>query len=301
MEKNEIFTVENAKVANIEYQIYTHMNQGYIKEGDGLVYVVVVRTLIDLKEQKVTTILRDVNNKEYVRYGSFDIYNSPDDFEGNNPVRRSKYQTFDLVRKASYNTLVDCLWVESDPATDGNPQYGYIAVWVFENGEPKQIPVVVDSVHYDESGWHLAKGSLPDKYWESKKDAFSCNEYKVIDSDGDEFIEQGVQMRLSLTKEQWAIVNEMKALYKKAIDSGIKFVWDRDNCDSLKAINMQNVAEYGYDIEAHEGGQLVPFNDVMFAETEICFYDYCGCDHSDSFALKPTEREKKIWLKKNEQ
>lgn len=300
MEKNEIFTVENAKVANIEYQIYTHLNQGYIKDGDGLVYVVVVRTLIDLKEQKVTTLLRDVNNKEYVRYGNFDIYISPDDFEGSNPVRRSKYQAFDLVRKAQYSKLQDCLWVESDPATDGNPQYGYIAVWVFENGEPKQIPVVVNAVHYDESGWHLTTGSLPEKYWESKKDAFSCNEYKVIDNDGEEFIEQGVQMRLSLTKDQWEIVNEMKALYKKAIDSGIKFMWDRDNCDSLKAVNMKNVAGYGYDIEAVDGGQLVPFNYVMFADTEICFYDYCGCDGGDSIALKPTEREKKIYLKKNE-
>ena len=60
-------------------------------------------------------------------------------------------------------------------------------------------------------------------------------------------------------------------------------------------------ADYGYDIEAHEGGQLVPFNAVMFADTGICFYDYCGCDGGDSIALKPTEREKKIWLKKNEQ
>lgn len=300
MEKKEIFTVENAKVANLNYRFYSNAVHGYLKDGDGLVFVVVIRTLINLKEQKVTTLMRDSNGKEYVRYGDFNLYLTPKDYENGNSVKPTYLQTWELIRSVHYKTLCECLWVTTDEETDESPQYGYISVWIFENGEPKRVPVVVNAVNRDDNGWHLSDGCLPEKYWESKEDAFSFNEYKVVDEDGEEFIEQGLQKRVGLTTEQWAIIKEMQELFKKAKDSDIKFLWNRDNCGNLEAINMANAYEIGYEVESFEGGRCVSLKDVYVADTGICFYDYCGCDSSDAISLKPTEREKKIWLKQQQ-
>jgi len=299
--KENVFTVENAKVADLGYEIYTYFERGFLKDGEGIVFVNIIRTTINLKEREVTTLLRDANGKEYIRKGVFNLYPSTKDYEKRNFVRHSNRSTYELVKMASPRTLRDCPWNESDPATEESPAFGYVSVWVFEDGEPVEVPVVVNAVSYDEEGWHLVDGSLPEKYWESKKDAFGFNEYKVIDKDGEEFIEEGLQKRIMLTPEQWAIVNEIKELAKKAKDAGIKFIWDRDSCGTVKALNMQNVEDYGYEVEAFEGGQLFPFKNAIFADTEFGFYDYCGCDNMDRLAMKPTPREKKIWLKNQEQ
>lgn len=140
-------------------------------------------------------------------------------------------------------------------------------------------------------------GSIPQKFWESRKNAYAFNEYKVVDEDGEEFIEQGIQKRIGLTPEQWVIVKEMQELVKQAKEAGIKFLWDRDYCGTVKAMNMQHVCDLGYDIMATDGGSLVNFNDCCFASTDIEFFDYNGDDPCYSISLLPTEREKKLWQK----
>lgn len=297
MSKKKIsLTVENAKVVNTLYKFYNIGQEGYLKCENGLVFVRVAAVIIDVKNCVVSTSLKDANDKVYERSGSFGLYRTKEGFESSDPMKPHSFYTIEVLTRADYNHLCECQVVKS-MEEDGR-EYIYMKVWTFENGEAIETPIVVNSITIEEGGkWHLLDGCLPEKFWESREDAYGFNEYKIIDSDGEEFIEEGAYKRLALNPEQWKIVNQMRDLYKKATDAGIKFLWDRDNCGEIEAINMENVKDYGYDAESNDGGDLVRFKKVPFASTGFCFYDYCGCDDGDAFVLNPTPRQKKEWLK----
>ena len=301
MSKKEIqLTVENAKVVNVTYNYYNVGAHGYLKEGDGLVYVSVVRIEINLKESVVSTSLKDADGKIYERKGSFGLYASTKAYESNDPMSTFGLRAFEALQRADWKHLseCECLTLKEEDGTE----YIYMRVWMFENGEAVETPIVVNSIVYEDGGkWHLSDGRLPEKFWESRKDAYAFNEYKITDGDGEVFTEEGYMKRLMLTPEQWEIVNQMRDLYKKAVDAHIKFLWDRDNGDSVKAINFANVSNYGYDTGAVDNGDLVSVNEIPLADTGICFYDYCGCDGNDALALNPTPRQKKEWLKSHPQ
>lgn len=299
MKENEIYSVENAKVVERNYKFYDRGERGFLKSGDALVNVVVTGIIIDFRNQTVTTKLMDKNKTEYIMNGDFDLFRSPESFENNEPLKRRTWPTFELLRRADIRRLLECTFY-SEKGDENNPSFTCVTVWTFENGEAHETPVVINSIAIeDEGSWHLLDGSIPDKFWESRKDAYDCNEYKIVDEDGEVFIEEGFQKRLDLTTEQRAIFKEIKELLNKAKSAGIKLLWDRDNSGCIEAINMQNVQEIGYDIMATDGGQLIPLKEVIKSATETYFYDYCGCDCCDSVALKPTERQKKLYLKEH--
>lgn len=298
--KKDLFTVENAKVAAVDYYLQSVGRSGYINNGEYLVAVKVTKVFVDLVKREVTTTFSDKDGKEYTQTGDCRFYESPESFEAGNTIRGRKNSAVSILSDVRCNVFVDKMdlsRVDCDFSRDENGiEYVYKKAWRFENGEPVETPLVIHSVVYDTEACRckLVDGCFPDKLWAFKKEAFSFNEYKVVDEDGDEFVERGVNLRLSLTKEQSHILDELNATFQKAEDAGIRFVWDRDNCGSLGAYNASEVAEFGYDIGTTEdGGEVVSFKDVYFADTSIDFYDYCGCEDDNEFRMKPTEREKK--------
>ena len=297
MSKKKIsLTVENAKVVNTLYKFYNIGQEGYLKCENGLVFVKVSEIIIDVKNCTVSTSLKDANGNVYNRSDNFGLYISKEGYESNDPMKPHSFHTIEVLTRADYNHLCECQVVNSTEE-DGR-EYVYMKVWTFENGEAIETPVVVNSVTIDEGGkWHLLDGCLPDKFWESREDAYGFNEYKITDNDGEEFVEEGAYKRLMLTPEQWQIVNQIRDLYDKAVDAGIKFLWDRDNCGNIEAVNMANVNDYGYEAGSVDGGSLVRFNKIPFANTGISIYDYNGCEDEYVFALNPTPRQKKEWLK----
>lgn len=301
MSKKKIsLTVENAKVVNTLYKFYNIGQEGYLKCENGLAFVKVVSVIIDVKNGTVSTSLKDANGTVYNRSVSFGLYMSEKGYESNDPMTPNSLHTNEVLIKADYSHLCEAQFV-CTTEEDGR-EYIYMKVWTFENGEAIETPVVVNSVAIEEDGkWHLLDGCLPEKFWESREDAYGFNEYKITDSDGEEFVVEGVYKRLMLTPEQWQIVNQMRYLYNKAKEAGVKFLWDRDGCDNIKAVNMANVTDFGYETESVDGGDLVSFNNVPFADTGIAFYDYNACEDQYAFALIPTPRQKKEWLKANPQ
>ena len=294
--KKNIFTVENAKVANVTYSYHPYSRFGYITDGNGIVFATVKSVEFNLKTREVKTTLQDKSGKTYVRDGVFAMYTTPADYEKNNPIRLHTWEAANIIKCAGHCRMSECRWVETDAKTETEPSYGYFEGWCFENGEPVAVPLVVNTVIEERAG-RIADEHLPDHFWKSREEAFRYNEYKVVDDDGEEFIEQGFQKRLALTDEQKAIVAELKAVFDKARNADIGFLWDRDNCGNIEAYNAQDVEEYGYDMGAFEGGDIVSMSDVTFEDTHIDFYDYNGCDGCCQFAMKPSARQQKAWKK----
>jgi hypothetical protein len=293
--KKNIFTVENAKIANVTYSYHPESRFGYITDGNGIVFATVKSVEFNLKTREVKTTLQDNSGKTYVRDGAFAMYETPADYEKNNPIRLHTWEAANIIKCADHCRMSECRWVETDAKTETEPSYGYIEGWCFENGEPVAVPLVINTV-IDDGKPRIADGHLPDKFWKSRDEAFSYNEYKVVDEDGEEFIEQGVNKRLALTDEQQKIVNELDAVFQKALDAGIHFIWDRDYCDFVEAYNGEHVYEFGYETESHEGGELFEARNVVTASTKIRFFDYIS-DDPYCFAMKPTPRQQKAWKK----
>ena len=295
-EKN-ICVEEVAKVPVVEYYFYRKDTNGYLKTDGGLVYVSVTAISIDFKKQLLVTTLTDKSGKEYLKEGKFSLYASPEAYEADDPMRMIVYQTWELLKFADWGRLTDCAVGIVDE--EEGKQSCYIKVWVFEDGGAKEIPVVINSIACDTyEKWHLTDGNIPVKIWETRADAYACNEYQITDSDGEVFTEEGFQKRLGLTPAQWVILKQMKVLFDKATDAGIRFIWDREYAGNIKAVNLLNVHDYGYDQQAFQGGDNIQFKQVVFADTGINFYDYNSDDADrETFALNPTARQQKEWLK----
>ncbi len=303
MNKKNVNAVENAKVANIIYKFYPTGTTGFLKDGDTLVSVFVSSVRVDLKKQLVTSVLKDVNEKEFVREGDYSLYQSTKAFEDGDPKTRCCYHTFDLLKSADWKRTTECVCHIIDEDNEKGTSNVYLEVWIFENGEAKNVPAEIFSVEKSEQDWHIVEGHLPELFYESRNLAYSCNEYKVVDTDGEEFIEQGIAKRLAFNPEQLEIYKTLKETLKKAKDANIRFVWDRDNYSHLKAFNGDNISgiEWGSDTEADKGGDKVQIKDALIYDTEFSFHDYCGCDgdNSDWIIFKPTARQLKQWKKEH--
>lgn len=292
--KNSEFTVENAKVMAKNYSYYGVGASGYIKIDDSIVFVHVVSNIFDLKEGVVTTIFEDGEKHRFERTNFTSLFQTKEAYESADPKHTTSRSTLELLRFVDERHLRNCEITQTED--ENSNKFCYINVWVFENGEAKEVPGVIHTVSCEDGCWKLVDGSLPEKFWESRKDAYAFNEYEIIDADGEKFTEQGYMKRLSLTPEQWEIFNRMKSIIKEARDAKIKFFFDRDYCGSIKAVNMTDVVGYGYDTDSYDGGEVVMFKDVLFADTEMDVYDHTNEDEY-AFALAATPRQRKEWLK----
>lgn len=296
--KNFANTVENAKVLVHTYKYYSIGASGYIHEGDGLVHVTVTGNIFDFKKCEVTTTFEDGKGNIYRRTGDdICLYQTKEAYECSDPMHMHSQSTMELLRYADYKHLLECQAKYIDDQ-ENNVRYTYLVVWVFENGEAREVPCVIDIISYEkDNGWKLLNGSIPEKFWESQKDAYDFNEYTVIDSDGEEFIEQGKGKRLLPNKEQWQIIYQLRDLVKKAKEANLKFLFDRDYAGTIKVLNMENVDDMGYDIESEVGGTTIGFSEMPVIDTELDVFDYNGEESFYHIALNPTPRQRKEWLK----
>ncbi len=304
MNKNEnVNAVENAKVANVIYKFYERYTHGFLKDGDALVSVTVSSVRVDLKKQLVTSVLKDVNGKEFVREGDYSLYQTTQAFEIESSMIKSSYKTYELLKQADRGRTCECVCHIIDENVEKGTSNIYLEVWIFEDGEAKNVPAEIFSVEQTEQGWHLVDGHLPEKFYESRTDAYSFNEYKVIDADGEEFIEQGITKRLTFNPKQLEIFKTMKETLKKAKEANILFVWDRDNLGEVQAFNGENVSDiqWGEEAESDKGGDMIQIKNATIYNTEFSFHDYCGCDgdSSDYIIFKPTDRQLKQWKKEH--
>ena len=294
MKKNEIITVENAKVEQITYRWYSR-NSGYISNGDGIVFVTVDSVTFDLKKQVVTTVMLDSQGKEYVREGEFKMFRTPEDFENNSVISSNNTATTNIIGKIE--GLQDCSF---DNIVEDDKSYVCARVWCFENGEPVLTPVAVNVIRNDKdgNGWKIIDGHLPENFWRTREEAIRYNEFKVVDEDGEVFIEQGIQKRLALTAKQQEIVDKISKLFKQAYDANIKFAWDRSYGGYLQALNGEQVYDFGYDANKDViPGDEMPLNELCFTNTNICFSDYCSDEDEYIVCMKPTARQEKAWKK----
>ena len=301
-------TVENCMVKNIKYRFYRANENGYIFINGQLVYVTVKSVLVDLRDCSFVSVLVSNDGHTYQINGEYQMFGSTERYKHNEPNIPCTCYTCELLRMANFKRLCECPFTEKEVMRpDGFVEtFVYLNPWVFEDGQPKQQPIAIYTVQcvsenehsYD---WVLIDGELPADNYDSREEALSFNEYKVIDDDGEEFIEQGIQKRLAPTKKQFDALKKLKEAFEECKNLGLKFFWDRDYNGEVKCINGENICGFGYehDFEHENGAEEVMMNDVVFASTGISFYDYDSDDSSYGIAMKATPRQTKQWKRKH--
>ncbi len=289
----KIKSVDEVKVVKRDYNLYVDRS-GYLSESGKLVYVKVTNIIVDLKAQSSITTLLDKEGNEYKRPEGFLLYNSPADFEANHPIDAYCYTARELINHLT--RFVDFTYVV--PKKDGDTsEFCYAGGYIFRDNDAIFVPFEINKIECKEGRLSMIDGSIPDVYYKSREEAFSFNEYKVVDEDGDEFLERGNNLRLKLTDEQKTIVEELRRCFHKAQQAGVNFIWDREYCGSIEAYNGNEVADFGYnDGGLTEDGDNVDIGEVETYNTGIDFYDYNSCDDY-SFVFKKTPRQLKAWKK----
>ena len=285
--------VENAKVANVKYLYYHPGSKGFIDADGVIVSVIVAKVSVNLRDQIVTTILKDVNGNEYTRTGDFYLFDTAADFE--NDVKscinkRYRISAGELLQWAGGDKTAQC----ETPVIDFDEEKGtsntYLNVWTCLNGKASPTPVIINSVTWDENGKHVENGDLPEKYWSSKAETYKWNEYKLVDEDGDEFVEQSVEMRLAPTPEQKKAIKAITDAFQAAHDAGLYAFVDND-C-MVKVFNANNVVLETTDDKAMLCGDYAHLSNVQLSDVDVKL-PIGGI----GIKLKPTERQLKAYKK----
>jgi len=285
--------VENAKVANVKYLYYHPGSKGFIDADGVIVSVIVAKVSVNLRDQIVTTILKDVNGNEYTRTGDFYLFDTAADFE--NDVKscinkRYRISAGELLQWADGDKTAQC----ETPVIDFDEEKGtsntYLNVWTCLNGKASPTPVIINSVTWDENGKHVENGDLPEKYWPSKAETYKWNEYKLVDEDGDEFVEQSVEMRLAPTPEQKKAIKAITDAFQAAHDAGLYAFVDND-C-MVKVFNANNVVLETTDDKAMLCGDYAHLSNVQLSDVDVKL-PIGGI----GIKLKPTERQLKAYKK----
>ena len=233
------------------------------------------------------------------------LFSNIEHYKNNAPIEQSLYSTWKLLRMANIKRLHECPVTDKeivDPQTGVAEKFVCLTPWVFEDGQPKQEPIAIYTVQcvseneYGED-WVLIDGELPANNYDCREDALSFNEYKVIDDDGEEFIEQGIQKRLAPTKKQWDALKKLKEAFEECRNLGLRFFWDRDYNGDVQCINGEHICDFGYehDFKHENGAEEVMMSNVVFANTGISFYDFGSEDPFYGIAMKATPRQTKQW------
>ena len=298
-------TVENCMVKNIKYRFYRANQRGYIFINGQLVYVTVQSVLFDLRDCSFVSVLASNDGHIYQINGEYQMFSNTEHYKNNAPIEQSLYSTWELLRMANIKRLHECPVTDKeivDPQTGVAEKFVCLTPWVFEDGQPKQEPIAIYTVQcvseneYGED-WVLIDGELPANNYDCREDALSFNEYKVIDDDGEEFVEQGIQKRLAPTKKQWDALKKLKEAYEECRNLGLRFFWDRDYNGNVQCINGEHICDFGYehDFRHENGAEEVRMDYVVFADTGISFYDYDSNDSCYGIAMKATPRQTKQW------
>lgn len=168
---------------------------------------------------------------------------------------------------------------------------GATYVWVFEGGEPvrKAIDFTEIVVKLDDK-ISITSPDLPDVTYSSRAECLSLNDYTVRLEDGTIKVVQGVINLCTLTKEQRALVDEMEALFKKAVDMGIRFAQDYSSSYAFNSNGLKNYAiDYGTAYTANEDGKMVNYELVDLSNSRFkCPFPIgyvCG-DEDNLFILR---------------
>lgn len=288
--------VENAKVANVKYLYYHPGSKGFIDADGVIVSVIVAKVSVNLRDQIVTTILKDVNGNEYTRTGDFYLFDTAADFENDvksSDNKRYRISAGELLQWAGGNKTAFCETTVIDYNDEDGSSNIYLNVWTCENGKASLTPVIINSVTWDEDGKHVEDGDLPEKYWSSKAEVYKWNEYKLIDEDGDEFVEKSAEIRLAPTTTQSDILDTLKNSFELAAAAGL-IIFVSPN-GTLKAFNTENVVTNSAGASmADLCGDQVLLDSVELANVGVTLQVN---NYDARLLLKPTERQLKAYKK----
>ena len=285
--------VENAKVANVKYLYYHPGSKGFIDADGVIVSVIVAKVSVNLRDQIVTTILKDVNGNEYTRTGDFYLFDTAVDFENDvksSDNKRYRISAGELLQWAGGDKTANC----DTPVIDIDEEKGtsntYLNVWTCLNGKASLTPVIINSVTWDEDGKHVENGDLPEKYWSSKAEAYKWNEYKLIDEDGDEFVEKSAEIRLAPVGAQKKALKAITDAFKMAHDAGLCTFVDTNGV--IRVFNSNSVVMEPTDDKSMLCGDNVHLDNVELSDVDVKMS--IGGVH---VLLKPTERQLKAYRK----
>lgn len=288
--------VENAKVANVKYLYYHPGSKGFIDADGTIVSVVVAKVSVNLRDQVITTILKDVRGNEYTRTGEFYLFDSAEAFENDvksSVNKRYRISAGELLQWAGGDKTSYCETPVIDIDEEKGTSNTYLNVWTYLNGKASLTPVIINSVTWDEDGKHVENGDLPEKYWSSKAEAYKWNEYKLIDEDGDEFVEQSAEIRLAPVGAQKKAIKAITDAFKAATDAGLIVFVNSDGL--LQVFNTENVVTSTKDVDKSMlCGDVITLDSVELSNVDVRLPINGGATR---LLLKPTERQLKAYKK----
>jgi hypothetical protein len=128
--------------------------------------------------------------------------------------------------------------------------------------------------------------------YRTRGEALAANDIRVIEGDGTEHILPSLKSKVALNEKQQEIFNALQANIKAALESGMQFVFDEDDCQ-LSVINALNIpnkkaySEYEKDISEDAECLIIPSS---FRQALDAIFTYTG---SGNKLLAPSEEANK--------
>lgn len=244
---------------------YVNTHKGFAFIGNALRPVIVVgqtlkKVVDDAGIERMNTIeliVRTSPDSENVVISDSELFYSKDDYLKGEPVSKTQIQTWDFN-------------------LGNNWQY-----YTSENGRavPHDFEFNRIDVRYERDKWLFSADTLPDKYYRTPEMCGVMAEFKYVDEDGKEQTHKGIMHRFLLTDKQKKLVEEVRKVWEKAEDAGVKFYYDIDRC-SLGAFNSDNGnndCRYMEDLTEDEKKELIPTEGYEMLELDFSPF-YMGCD-----------------------
>lgn len=227
---------------------------------DGMLCKVdVTDIVIDFQEEMLSYRIKTPDGAVHmVNKRDADFYNSKEDFEKDITV------THDHGRIHVRNLLTEHDIITSTVKNEKGQEVIVPSVWVFNDGEPKQIVVDLHCYEFSKGNgcWHgefkyyddwNGNEMLPQNRFMTREQAFLWNDYKITEGDGTQRIVKSKMGKLFLNDEQKKAIDVIQKAFEDARSLGIQFAW-LDSVCGLSAFSTRYVSEAANDsIDTDEG------------------------------------------------
>ena len=215
------------------------------------------------------------------------MYKTLKDFEAGNAIPMGDiFYGYDNEER-----IVQCLVPAHGRRVSSDEQGAYI--WTIANGEAvkwyfrEHIHEVV--WEYNEKGQITVTSDcecdIPESYL-SSEDVYMYNDYRFVDCDGEEHVQEGVYKRLFLEPDQKALAEKLQAVIDECREAKMCIYWS--NADyTLNAVNVRRVEKLEYDpCYDEETEEALYFDDSRCSHVFSHVTDYNSEDSDVKFVIK---------------
>lgn len=237
-----------------------------------------------LNESEIKKVIIDINsgnvkyevnlcNEDRVVNLDIDIFATEADYKNNNSINTVDWSAKDVAYKIS--EYCECVNYNEQAVFYG---------WIFKAPSPRRERIFPKTITIDGRQTTVTGEGMPERIYQNYQDALNYNEAIVKMQDGTEKVVRGAKLRLALTNEQKALIEELRNKLRECKDAGIQFIYNSDEwtfgafnkteCDNFQSDwNSDNRSSDEYYIEMGEEpenlGEIFPTSLYVNCEAKI--------------------------------